>query len=166
MIYNQDDEENFLTDNKIGERIPQQTEVKRRGGAYVENKEIDNTERKVKKVQDRDEENSELFNTVILVIAIIVVAISIFVVYKFNVYKANLRANKIVVGDNFDVENTNLEELEQSEIKYDDIIGTLTIPNILLEDAPIKESTELSTLSEAIGHFTSTSIYSGNVGLA
>ena len=37
---------------------------------------------------------------------------------------------------------------------------------IFLKNAPIKEGTELSILSEAIGHFKSTSIYSGNVGLA
>ena len=55
---------------------------------------------------------------------------------------------------------------EQKEIKHNDSIGTLTIPDILLDNAPIKESVELSTLSEAIGHFTSTSLYSGNVGLA
>ena len=46
------------------------------------------------------------------------------------------------------------------------MIGKLTIPDILLKEAPIKEGTELSILSEAIGHFKSTSIYSGNVGLA
>ena len=46
------------------------------------------------------------------------------------------------------------------------MIGKLTIPDILLKEAPIKEGTELSILSEAIGHFKSTSIYSGHVGLA
>lgn len=42
----------------------------------------------------------------------------------------------------------------------------MTIPDILLDNAPIRESVELSTLSETIGHFPSTSIYEGNVGLA
>ena len=51
-------------------------------------------------------------------------------------------------------------------INYDDEIGTLTIPDILLDNAPIRESVELSTLSQTIGHFPSTSIYEGNVGLA
>lgn len=36
----------------------------------------------------------------------------------------------------------------------------------MLDNAPIRESVELSTLSETIGHFPSTSIYEGNVGLA
>ena len=63
-------------------------------------------------------------------------------------------------------EITDLEPIEQKVINYDDSIGTLTIPDLLLENVPIKESTELSTLENAIGHFTNTSIYSGNVGLA
>lgn len=99
-------------------------------------------------------------------ITIVTVAISIFIVYKFNIYQANKRADEIEVGDNTDIEHSNLEEIEQKAIKYDDIIGTITIPDILLENAPIKESTELDTLKEAVGHFTSTSIYVGNVGLA
>ena len=35
-----------------------------------------------------------------------------------------------------------------------------------MKDAPIKEGTELDILSHSIGHFKSTSLYSGNVGLA
>lgn len=53
-----------------------------------------------------------------------------------------------------------------AEIKEDDILGTLTIPKILLEKAPIKEGVELDVLSEAVGHFPFTSLLSGNVGLA
>lgn len=102
----------------------------------------------------------------VISIAIITVALSIFAVYKFNIYQANKRADDIEVGDNTEIEESKIEEIEQKEIKYDDIIGTLTIPDILLENSPIKESTELDTLNEAIGHFTSTSIYAGNVGLA
>lgn len=104
---------------------------------------------------------------IVLLVTIVTLAISIFAIYKFNIYQANKRANEIEVGDNENIVDTqDLEELQQKEIKYDDIIGTLTIPDILLENAPIKESTELSTLKDAIGHFTSTSIYAGNVGLA
>ena len=84
---------------------------------------------------------------------------------KYKIFSANKKADEtIVVGDNKEIQE--LETLEQQEIKHNDSIGTLTIPDILLDNAPIKESVELSTLSEAIGHFTSTSLYSGNVGLA
>lgn len=104
-------------------------------------------------------------------IAIILVAITtlvgvIFFVIKYPVYKANKDAENIVVGDNIDLDDTPIEDIEQIIIHYDDEIGTLTIPDILLDNVPIRESVELSTLSETIGHFPSTSIYEGNVGLA
>ena len=52
------------------------------------------------------------------------------------------------------------------KINEPNVIGYLTIPDILLQDAPIAEGTSLEVLSNAIGHFESTNIYSGNVGLA
>lgn len=100
------------------------------------------------------------------VITIITIVISIFAVQKVKVYLANKKAETIIIGDNTKIEENNIEPLEQTIIEYDDTIGTLTIPSILLENAPILESTELSTLSKAIGHFTSTNLYNGNVGLA
>ena len=90
---------------------------------------------------------------------------SIFLIHKFKVFSANKKAEEtIVIGDNEKIKD--LEPVEQKEIIYEDSIGTLTIPDILLDKAPIKEGTELSILSSAIGHFTSTSLYAGNVGLA
>lgn len=101
----------------------------------------------------------------VIPITIITIILSIFLVNKFKVFKARDNArDSIVVGDNEVIKD--LEPLEQTEINYDDSIGTLTIPDLLLDKIPIRESTELSTLAEAVGHFTNTSIYSGNVGLA
>lgn len=102
----------------------------------------------------------------IIVIGIITLLGVIFFITKYPIYKANKEAENIVVGDNTDLDETPLENIEQDIIHYDDEIGTLTIPDILLENAPIRESVELSTLSETIGHFPTTSLYSGNVGLA
>ena len=104
-------------------------------------------------------------------ICLIMVALGLIItaflgVSKYNTYLANKEAKNIAIGDNSNLNDNVIEELNQKEINYDDTIGKLTIPDILLKDAPIKESVELSTLSEAIGHFTNTSIYSGNVGLA
>lgn len=110
------------------------------------------------------EENK--FLIVIILIAIITLIGVIFFITKYPVYKANKNAENIEIGDNIELEDTPLEEIEQDIIHYDDEIGTLTIPDILLENAPIRESVELSTLSQTIGHFPSTSIYDGNVGLA
>lgn len=64
------------------------------------------------------------------------------------------------------IDASSIQTNQIEKINYDDYIGYLTIPGILLEKAPIKESTELDILSQAIGHFTNTSIYQGNIGLA
>lgn len=106
------------------------------------------------------------FLSIIILIAIITLIGVIFFITKYPVYKANKNAENIEIGDNIELEDTPLEEIEQDIIHYDDEIGTLTIPDILLENAPIRESVELSTLYQTIGHFPSTSIYNGNVGLA
>lgn len=101
----------------------------------------------------------------VIILVILTIIMSIFLIHKFNVFSANKKAEEtIVIGDNEEIKD--LEPLEQQKITYEDTIGTLTIPDILLDNAPIKEGTELSILSEAIGHFTSTSLYTGNVGLA
>ena len=101
----------------------------------------------------------------VAILVILTIVASIFLINKFKVFSANKKAEEtIVVGDNEEIKD--LEPLEQKEIFYEDSIGTLTIPDILLDNAPIKEGTELSTLSTAIGHFTNTSLYAGNVGLA
>ena len=102
---------------------------------------------------------------IVIPLVVLTIIISVFLVQKYKIFSANKKADEtIVVGDNKEIQE--LETLEQKEIKHNDSIGTLTIPDILLDNAPIKESVELSTLTEAIGHFTSTSLYSGNVGLA
>lgn len=106
------------------------------------------------------------FLITIILIAVITLIGVIFFAVKYPVYKANKDAESIQIGDNSDLDDTPLENIEQDIIHYDDEIGTLTIPDILLDNAPIRESVELSTLSETIGHFPSTSIYEGNVGLA
>lgn len=111
-------------------------------------------------------EKENKFLIAIILVAIITLVGVIFFVIKYPVYKANKDAENIVVGDNIDLDDTPIEDIEQIIIHYDDEIGTLTIPDILLDNVPIRESVELSTLSETIGHFSSTSIYEGNVGLA
>ena len=106
------------------------------------------------------------FLIAIIIVGILALTGVIFFAIKYPYIKANKNAESIEVGDNTDLEETPLENIEQDIIHYDDEIGTLTIPDILLDNAPIRESVELSTLSQTIGHFPSTSIYEGNVGLA
>lgn len=106
------------------------------------------------------------FLIAIIIVGIITLAGVIFFAVKYPYIKANKNAESIEIGDNTDLEDTPLENIEQDIIHYDDEIGALTIPDILLDNAPVRESVELSTLSQTIGHFPSTSIYEGNVGLA
>lgn len=106
------------------------------------------------------------FLIAIIIVGIITLAGVIFFAVKYPYIKANKNAESIEIGNNTDLEDTPLENIEQDIIHYDDEIGSLTIPDILLDNAPIRESVELSTLSQTIGHFPSTSIYEGNVGLA
>lgn len=99
---------------------------------------------------------------IIVIIASIIILIlaSLFIAYK-------IRINNIVqeIEDNAITEITDTDNLP-TIIQNDETLGTLTIPSINVIKAPIKEGIELSTLSEAIGHFASTSLITGNVGLA
>lgn len=95
----------------------------------------------------------------IILITVILIICSLFIAKQIYIYNVT---KDIEISDNTKIE---IEE-PQTELKEDDNIGTLTIPTIFLNKAPIKEGTELTTLGEAIGHFTSTNIYDGNVGLA
>ena len=76
------------------------------------------------------------FLIAIILIAIITLIGVIFFAVKYPVYKANKDAENIQIGDNSDLDDTPLENIEQDIIHYDD------------------------------EHFPSTSIYEGNVGLA
>ena len=110
--------------------------------------------------------NKGTYLIVCIIVALITISAMIFGIHIYSKNKSNEIASKINVGDNLDIEDTPIEEIEQKIIHFDDEIGVLTIPDILLEDAPIRESVELSTLAVTIGHFPSTSLYEGNVGLA
>ena len=106
------------------------------------------------------------FLILIIFITVITLLGVVFFAIKYPVYKAKIDAENIVIGDNIKLNDTLIDHNEQTVIHYDDELGTLTIPDILLDNAPIRESVELSTLSQTIGHFPSTSIYEGNIGLA
>lgn len=101
----------------------------------------------------------KIFITVSIVIVIIAVVISIFI----NNENKQKKIDDIVVEDIVNDPNKNVE---QDEIIDNSVIGTLTIPKINLVDVKICESVELETLAHSIGHFESTNIYNGNVGLA
>ena len=70
----EDDDVDFLTDNKVGEKQEQEQLPRRRGGAYLE----ENTKKKKYEEKDEDEENST-FSNIIMAVAIIVIIIAVIV---------------------------------------------------------------------------------------
>ena len=97
----------------------------------------------------------------ILLIVFIIVLLTLATLFIIKQKQIKDIENNIVITESL------FEDVElPTEIKEDDVLGTLTIPKILLEKAPIKEGGELDVLSQAIGHFPSTSLLSGNIGLA
>ena len=94
----------------------------------------------------------------VIISALLIICISFILVRYIRI--KNIRDSVIITDTIFD--NTDFP----AEIREDDTIGTLTIPSILLQKAPIKEGVELDTLAEAIGHFPSTNLLGGNIGLA
>lgn len=103
----------------------------------------------------------KIINIVIIIASIIVLLLVGF----FTAYKIQMDNLVKEIEDNAITEIVVTENLP-TVIENNELLGTLTIPSINLIKAPIKEGTELSILAEAIGHFTSTGITSGNVGLA
>lgn len=97
----------------------------------------------------------------ILLIVSVIILVALTTLFVIKQKQIKDIENNIVITESL------FEDVElPTEIKEDDILGTLTIPKILLEKAPIKEGIELEVLSEAIGHFPSTSLLGGNIGLA
>lgn len=98
MIYNQDDEENFLSDRKVGEVGFQETP--RRRGGYVEPgkddvKNIVPAHKKnlpVEKEEKQEKQESSTFENVVIVIAIIVIIIAAVIIFK--VFLSSPKENK------------------------------------------------------------------------
>ena len=62
--------------------------------------------------------------------------------------------------------NNNTNKPKETKRFVAKVIGTLSIPDIEINEKNIYEGTELDILNIGIGHFTNTSICNGNVGLA
>ncbi|MGN1013227.1 MAG: hypothetical protein ACI4ON_05340 [Clostridia bacterium] len=96
MIYNQDDEENFLSDRKVGEVNNNLNETRRRGGAYQEE------ENKTTRLNNEEKE-SNTFNNIILIIAVVVVIIAVFLllmVFKEDSKSGNSNKNSTTNKEN------------------------------------------------------------------
>ena len=96
------------------------------------------------------------FWLLIVIVAILMTIISVFVVYKYHIYKANVDANSIEVGDNEDLEETNTEDIENIKINEADLIGKLTIPDILASALPIAKATVCIAIPTAVNAWPTT----------
>lgn len=103
MIYNQDDEDNFLSDKKVGEISNSSNTYRRRGGAYQEEKRQAN-------IVETEEENdgNSTFGKVVLVIAVIVVIIAAIVLFK--VFSSGISSGEKEQSSN----NTGTETVENN----------------------------------------------------
>ena len=105
-----------------------------------------------------------------------VIIIFLSVIYAYITFKKRYTEHKLlnianeIVNENVacgvqnncvEQEQFSVQELERS----DNVIGKLIIPRIEVE-APVKDGTSPDVLREAIGHFSSSSYWNGNVCLA
>lgn len=103
-----------------------------------------------------------ILNAVIIILLLLfITGLSIMAIYGVQVKKIEDEMSNVKI---YDIEAN--EQKTITLIEENTNIGKLTIPAILLESAPVNEGIDLDTLNKSIGHFTSTSIYYGNVGLA
>ena len=109
------------------------------------------------------------------------VLLSVIIISCFILYIYIQRKNKVNEKNLLQVANsiineavvTGIEEncIEEETFSVDkissngDILGKILIPKINVE-APIKEGTTAETLKEAVGHFSNTKYWNGNIGLA
>ncbi|MCI8308802.1 MAG: class D sortase [Clostridia bacterium] len=104
---------------------------------------------------------------------IIIVLIILFLKIRFKVKEEKLvkiAEDIIQVNEDEKTEKdnneTNIDVISKSELNVNEnIIGILEIPKLNIK-APIKEGTSEKILREAVGHFSNSSFWNGNVGLA
>lgn len=109
--------------------------------------------------------------TIIILIMIIlaITVIAIIGINKFMQYKIK-NEEKILIDIAEDIVSSeenkeiNIFTKEELELK-DNVIGILEIPKINLK-APVKEGTTQDILKYAVGHFTNSSNWNGNIALA
>lgn len=107
-------------------------------------------------------------NKNILILVIITLFLfCIFISLNFFNYKFKSIDNNSNVSSNINNESK-IKTINKAEGDDYNIVtnSTITIPAILLYDAPIKDGIDEITLNEYVGHFPSTSEIEGNVGLA
>lgn len=103
-------------------------------------------------------------NKKIIICLILIFIISLFIGYLSAKYFKNKKEDLINKTNEVISKKVDADFIIKDE-SNEDIIGKIIINKINLE-APIKEGTDKKTLRYAVGHFESSSLWSGNVALA
>lgn len=109
----------------------------------------------------------------IIILIILIVIIGLVVTFGIYIYSKNERKEKqdhlLKIGNdivNTVVINNNLDIITNEELNLNEgVIGVLEIPNINLI-APVKNGVSQDILKYAVGHFSNSSNWNGNVCLA
>ena len=91
---------------------------------------------------------------------IVIIVISSFLVNHFN--NNNNKDESIIDTNTMSITNTADDNQNQEQ----GVIAYITIPSIGLDNAPVKEGTDMDTLNNYLGHFTDSAYLEGNVAIA
>lgn len=131
-------------------------EKQKQTGKNNENKKEDKKEKHEKKNISKKTKIIAIITTII----ILAIAILSFVLIRI---KLNSKPEESIIDTNtMSIGNTQ-DNNEQNE---EGVIAYLSIPSINLENAPIKEGTDMNTLNQYLGHFTDSAYLEGNVAIA
>lgn len=145
-----EDEENFLSDKRVEEKIPQDTFYRRRGGAYENNE-----EKRLKKFDD--EQKGDIFNTIVIIIAIIVIIIAVFVMIKVFRETSSTPTNNEEDNNAVQTDNTNdNSNKNESNNKNSSSMAILSI-NESYNAYPLK--------IESVVHIKGGNFYNNNEGI-
>lgn len=154
MIYNQDDEENFLSDRRVGESNNIPSEQRRRGGAYQEVK----SEKRIVKLKENEDNQNSVFSTIILVIALIVATIAVFVLFKVftreklenNVNEENKNSNTSVSVENNTNNNNKSNNSNSSTLGISNVNDMYNAYSIEIESVVYKKGGNFFNKNEKI----------------
>lgn len=123
-------------------------------------------EEKVKKEKNEKKEKIKMSKKKKIVISVctllLIIVITVVSILLVNYFNNNDEDESIIDTNTMSITNTadDNQELEQGVIAY------LSIPSVGLENAPVKEGTDMETLNNYLGHFTDSAYLEGNVAIA
>lgn len=128
---------------------------------------VDNKKQKLKEEKKKDKKEKVKMSKKKKIIISISILLIIIVITITSVLLANYFNNKdkdesIIDTNTMSITNTADDNQEQEQ----GVIAYLTIPSISLENAPVKEGTDMETLNNYLGHFTDSAYLEGNVAIA